>query len=232
MSPGSVLWYLGLNRKVKNLEHHNLFFDEDIDDHVEEIYGPNPSWPRRPLFYASVTSLSDESMAPSGYENIFILVPLAPGLEDTDEARERCFDMVMDRLEKRTGEEPGSLRKAIVLKRSYAHRDFEQDYNSFKGNAYGLANTLLQTAYLKPSMKPGKVSNLYFAGQLTSPGPGVPPAIISGQVVAELIKADMNGRKRSFVRMMCILAVLSIVLSIAAPRFLASFLEKAIQAEG
>jgi phytoene desaturase len=84
-----------------------------------------------------------------------------------------------------------SIRKNIVYKRSYAHNDFISDYNAFKGNAYGLANTLLQTANLKPSMVNKKINNLFYTGQLTVPGPGVPPSLISGQVVAgELMKRD------------------------------------------
>ena len=188
LSPGSLLAYVGLDRKVPQLRHHNLFFDEDIDPHVEEIYGSEQRWPERPLFYASVTTRSEPSMAPEGCDALFLLVPLAPGLPDDDEAREACYNKVMARLEARVGLADGALREAVVLKRLYAHRDFDADYNSYKGNAYGLANTLLQTAILKPSLKPGKVSNLYFAGQLTSPGPGVPPSIISGQVVADLIE--------------------------------------------
>lgn len=197
LSPGSLLFYLGLNRTVPNLEHHNLFFDEDIDDHVEEIYGRETRWPKKPLFYVSVTSQSERQMAPKGCDAVFVLVPLAPGLDDDEASREECYNTVMTRLEKRTGVADGELRKAVVVKRMYAHKEFEEDYNSYKGNAYGLANTLFQTAILKPSIKPNKVTNLYFAGQLTSPGPGVPPSIISGQVVADLIEKEATAGTRS-----------------------------------
>ena len=185
MAPSSLLFYLGVSKKLKNLRHHNLFFDEDFDQHAKEIYD-EPSWPSKPLFYACCPSLTDDSVAPQGSENLFLLIPLAPELEDTPELREKYYQMIMDRLEKRTGQE---IRSSIVYKRSFAHKDFKQDYHSFKGNAYGLANTLWQTAFLKPKLKSKKVSNLYYTGQLTSPGPGVPPSIISGQVVAkEIIK--------------------------------------------
>jgi phytoene desaturase len=185
MAPSSLLFYLGVNRKLENLLHHNLFFDEDFLQHAHEIYEA-PQWPSRPLFYASVPSKTDPTVAPAGQENLFLLVPVAPGLDDPEATREKYYDMLMDRLEKHCGH---SVREHVVYKRSYAHRDFVADYHSFKGNAYGLANTLKQTAILKPSLKSKKVSNLYFTGQLTVPGPGVPPSLISGQVVAgEVLK--------------------------------------------
>ncbi len=184
MAPSSLLWYLGINKRIPGLKHHNLFFDEDFGLHSEEIY-TEPKWPSKPLFYASAPSVTDPSVAPEGCENLFLLIPVAPGLEDTPEVRARYFDMVMDRLERFTGT---NIRSHIVYQRSYAHTDFVKDYHAFRGNAYGLANTLLQTAFLKPKMKSKKLSNLWYTGQLTVPGPGVPPSIISGQVVAAEVK--------------------------------------------
>lgn len=186
LSPSSLLFYIGVNKRLKNLLHHNLFFDEDFALHAEEIY-TNPKWPTKPLFYASCPSVTDSSLAPAGHENLFLLVPLAPGLKDSDEMREKYYNIIMDRLEALTKD---SIREHVILKRSYAMQNFEEDYNSYKGNAYGLANTLGQTAFLKPKMRSKHLKNLFFAGQLTVPGPGVPPSIISGQVAsAELLKS-------------------------------------------
>lgn len=187
MAPSSLLFYLGIDKKLNNLRHHNLFFDEPLGPHADAIY-KNPRWPERPLFYASVPSITDPTVAPEGKENLFLLIPLAPDLEDSEEMREKYFNIILDRLEKITGQE---IRSHIIYKRSYAHSDFKADYHAYKGNAYGLANTLLQTAILKPGLKNKKVSNLYYTGQLTVPGPGVPPSLISGQVVAnEVIKEN------------------------------------------
>lgn len=186
MAPSSLLFYLGVDKKLNNLLHHNLFFDEDFKQHAEEIY-EQPQWPSKPLFYACVPSKTDATAAPEGKENLFLLVPLAPDLEDTDELREKYYNIVMDRLERLTGQ---SVRDAVIYKRSYAHRDFKNDYHAYKGNAYGLANTLLQTAILKPSLKNKKVSNLFYTGQLTVPGPGVPPSLVSGEVVANEIAKE------------------------------------------
>jgi len=183
MAPSSLLFYLGVNKKLKNLQHHNLFFDEDFDRHAVEIY-EKPDWPEKPLFYVCCPSVTDQSVAPEGCENVFLLVPLAPGLKDEEAQREKIYDTIMGRLEQLTGQK---IREHVVYKRSYAHQDFIKDYNSFKGNAYGLANTLFQTAFLKPKLRSKKVRNLFYTGQLTTPGPGVPPSIISGQVVAEEI---------------------------------------------
>jgi phytoene desaturase len=185
MAPSSLLFYLGVDRKLANLLHHNLFFDEDFSQHAHEIYEA-PQWPSRPLFYASVPSKTDPTVAPAGQENLFLLIPVAPDLDDPEATREKYYNLLMDRLEKHCGH---PIREHVVYKRSYAHRDFVADYHSFKGNAYGLANTLKQTAILKPTLKSKKVRNLYFTGQLTVPGPGVPPSLISGQVVAgEVLK--------------------------------------------
>jgi phytoene desaturase len=185
MAPSSLIFYLGINKRLQNLNHHNLFFDTDFALHAQEIY-TNPRWPSNPLFYVSVPSQTDASVAPEGCENLFILIPVAPDLQDSEEIREKYYEIVMNRLEKITKQ---SIRENVVYKRTYAHQDFIQDYHAFKGNAYGLANTLMQTAILKPSLKSKKVKNLYYTGQLTVPGPGVPPSLISGQVVAgEVIK--------------------------------------------
>jgi len=192
LAPSSLIFYLGVNKKVKNLHHHTLFFDVDFLQHAKEIY-ETPQWPKHPLFYLSVPSKTDPNSAPEGYENMFVLIPVAHNLEDNEEIREKYYNIVMERLEKLTGQ---SIRDAVVYKRSYAHKDFKQDYNAYKGNAYGLANTLMQTAILKPSLKSKKVKNLYYTGQLTVPGPGVPPTLISGQVVAEEVEKDFSKQKQ------------------------------------
>jgi phytoene desaturase len=190
MAPSSLIFYVGLNKKIEGVLHHTLFFDQDFVKHAEEIY-EKPQWPTQPQFYISCPSKTDPTVAPPGHENIFFLIPVAPGLKDDEQTRERYFNMVVDRFEQMTGQ---SIRSNIVFKRSYAHNDFISDYNAFKGNAYGLANTLMQTANLKPSIVNKKINNLFYTGQLTVPGPGVPPSLISGQVVAgELVKRDRKS---------------------------------------
>jgi phytoene desaturase len=181
LAPSALIFYLGVNKKIKKLKHHNLFFDENLRQHAREIYKV-PQWPSKPLFYVCCTSKTDDSVAPSGHENLFILMPLAVGIHDDEETRERYFDMIMTRLEDYCGE---PIKNSLDYKKSYCVSDFQDDYNSFGGNAYGLANTLRQTAILKPSMANKKVKNLFYAGHLTVPGPGVPPAIISGRVAAD-----------------------------------------------
>lgn len=183
-APSSLLFYVGLNKKVKNVSHHTLFFDVDFDAHSKAIYD-DPKWPEAPLFYVNFPSLTDPSMAPQGKEACFILIPLAPGIEDHQNLRERYFDKVIKRLETLTQQK---IRPDVLFHESFCLTEFVEAYNSFKGNAYGMANTLLQTAFLRPKLKSKKVNNLYFTGQLTVPGPGVPPALISGKLVADLIQ--------------------------------------------
>ena len=183
-APSSLLFYVGFDKKIENVEHHSLFFDVDFDVHAKAIYD-NPKWPEEPLFYASFPSKTDENSAPEGKEAGIFLIPIAPGLEDTPELRELYFEIIITRFELLTNQ---NIKNNIIFNESFCVNDFVKDYNSYKGNAYGMANTLLQTAFLRPKLKSKKVSNLYFTGQLTVPGPGVPPALISGKLVSDLIE--------------------------------------------
>lgn len=187
-APSALLFYVGFNKKLKNVHHHNLFFDTDFERHTQEIYD-EPQWPSDPLFYANFPSITDGTMAPKDNETGFFLVPIAPNLEDTAELRAQYFDIVMDRFESLTDQE---VRNSIIFKESFCVKDFIEQYNSYKGNAYGMANTLKQTAFLRPNLKSSKVKNLFFTGQLTVPGPGVPPSLISGKLVANLLTKNLK----------------------------------------
>ncbi|MCC6838144.1 MAG: phytoene desaturase [Bacteroidia bacterium] len=185
MAPSCLMYYIGIDKRIEGLEHHNLFFDAPFDIHAEEIYD-RPQWPSNPLFYSTCAAKTDPSVAPVGKENLVLLIPIAVDIEDSETIREKYYNIMMDRLEYLTGQ---SIKEHVIVKKSFAINDFKKHYNSFGGNAYGLANTLKQTAILKPALKNKKVKNLYYAGQLTVPGPGVPPSIISGKIVAkEIIK--------------------------------------------
>lgn len=185
-APSCLIYYLGFKEKIPNLKHHTLFFENDLDLHTNEIY-TDKKWPTKPLFYACCPSKTDPDVAPPNCENVFLLMPVAPGIEDSEDIRERYFMEMIIRLEKHTG--ATDLLLKIDYKRSYCVKDFKEDYNAYQGNAYGLANTLSQTAVLKPSLKNRKIKNLFYTGQLTVPGPGVPPSIISGKIAAtEAIK--------------------------------------------
>ena len=188
MAPSSLLFYLGVNKRLETLHHHNLFFDKDFSTHAKEIY-EQPDWPSDPLFYVCCPSKTDPTVSPVGCENVFLLMPLAPGISDSEEMREKYFNIMLERLEQKTGE---NIKMNILYKKSYCIDNFKEDYNAFKGNAYGLANTLKQTALLKPRLKNKRLHNLYYTGQLTVPGPGVPPSLISGRVVANQVIKDLN----------------------------------------
>ena len=191
MAPSSLIFYLGVNKKLPNLLHHSLFFDEDFNLHAQEIY-TTPKWPTKPLIYLSCTSQTDSSTAPEGCENLFILIPIAPDLKEDKQTIDFYFDLVIKRIEKHIGV---SFKDHIIYRRDYAGSNFLKDYNSFRGNAYGLANTLSQTAILKPKLLNGQVKNLFYTGQLTVPGPGVPPCLISGKLVAEQVAKYFDKQK-------------------------------------
>ncbi|MBK0370159.1 phytoene desaturase family protein [Flavobacterium agrisoli] len=183
-APSCLIYYLGFTEQIPNLKHHTLFFENELDDHIDAIY-KDKKWPKKPLFYACCPSKTDAGVAPKGHENVFLLMPVATGIEDDEAIREQYFLEMIKRLEKHTGSR--HLIDKIDYKKSYCVRDFVQDYNAYQGNAYGLANTLSQTAVLKPSIKNKKLNNLFYTGQLTVPGPGVPPSIISGKIAANEI---------------------------------------------
>ncbi len=186
LAPSSLIFYLGVNKKVTGLKHHNLFFDEDLKMHGKRIYD-NPGWPEKPLFYVCAPSITDKDVAPEGKENLFILVPVAPDLKDDNETREKYLHIIFDRIKEHTGTD---ISGDIIYKRSFCVSDFKSEYNAYKGNAYGLANTLNQTANLKPKIK-SQLKHMYFCGQLTVPGPGVPPALISGKIAANLAMKEL-----------------------------------------
>ncbi|MBC8770315.1 phytoene desaturase [Arenibacter sp. BSSL-BM3] len=182
-APSSLLFYVGFDKKLQNVSHHNLFFDTSFEQHAIEIYD-DPKWPEAPLFYANFPSITDSSMAPKGCETGFFLIPIAPDLEDNQQLRNKYFNIILDRVQKLTYQK---VENNILFKEDFCVNDFVEQYNSYKGNAYGMANTLMQTAFLRPKLHSKKVKNLFFTGQLTVPGPGVPPALISGKLVSELI---------------------------------------------
>lgn len=190
-APSCLVYYVGVNKKINSLKHHTLFFDEDLDAHARAIY-KTPQWPDKPLFYVCCPSKTDANVAPEGHENLFLLMPVAPGLEDTEAQRESYFTSMISRLEEQTGEQ---ILPFIDYKKSYCVNDFITDYNAFKGNAYGLANTLSQTAILKPKIRNKKLPNLFYAGQLTVPGPGVPPSIISGKIASEQVLKHLTHKQ-------------------------------------
>lgn len=188
MAPSCLIFFIGLRKKIANIRHHTLFFEEDLIAHSKEIY-KTPRWPEKPLFYVCCPSQTDPEVAPPGHENLFLLMPIAPGLEDSGAQHEHYYERMMDRLEKHLGE---SVRQDVDYKRAYCIDDFVEDYNSFRGNAYGLANTLMQTANLKPKIRNRQVDNLFYCGQLTVPGPGVPPSIISGKIAAQQLLSQLK----------------------------------------
>ncbi|WP_433764545.1 phytoene desaturase family protein [Flavobacterium ginsenosidimutans] len=188
-APSSLLFFVGFDKKIENISHHALFFDVDFNQHAADIYD-HPKWPEAPLFYANFPSKTDQTAAPNGMESGFFLIPLAPGIEDTEKLREEYFEKIITRFEQLTQQK---IKNNIIFKRAFCKNDFVSDYNAYKGNAYGMANTLMQTAFLRPKIKSKKVKNLFFTGQLTVPGPGVPPALISGKLAAELIQKSFRS---------------------------------------
>ncbi len=179
-APAVLNYYVGFNRKLPSLAHHTFFFDTDWNDHFDAVYG-NRRWPADPLFYLHIPSITDPDCAPEGHEAMFILIPCALGLDDSDELREHYFNIVLDRIEKLSGE---PLRDAIVFRETMSIREFKSDYNAYEGTAFGLGQTLFQTASFRPMNRSKKLANLYYAGHYTVPGTGTTMSMISGKLAA------------------------------------------------
>ncbi len=186
IGPSAFILYLGINKRIPGLLHHNLYLDPKWEQHFREIFA-QPAWPTSPSFYISCPSKTDPTVAPRGMENIFILVPVAPGLEDSEQIREKYYQKVIASLEELVGEK---IQESIKVKRIYAHRDFKNDYNAYKGTALGMAHTLFQTAVFRPSHHNKKVANIYYTGNYTHPGIGVPMVVISSQIIRDLIRKE------------------------------------------
>ena len=184
IAPSALLMYLGVEGKIKSFAHHNLYFASQWQDHFNTIFH-EPKWPEDPSYYVSCPSKTDPSVAPKEDENLFVLVPVAAGLQDTEKTREKYFTKVMDHLESLTGE---NIKDRLVVKRLFAHNDFTNQYHAYKGTALGLAHTLGQTAIFRCSHQSKKVKGLYYTGHYTHPGIGVPMVVISSQIIAQQLR--------------------------------------------
>jgi phytoene desaturase len=182
-APSAFLLYLGVEGDVDALAHHTLVLPTDWNDHFETIFD-RPAWPDDPAYYLCVPSKTDDSVAPEGHSNLFALVPIAAGLDDTPELRKTYRDLVLDDIAENTGVD---LRDRVVTEEIFSVDDFTERYNSMQGTALGMAHTLRQTSLFRPSRKSSTVDGLYFTGSYTTPGIGVPMCLISGQLTADVV---------------------------------------------
>lgn len=183
MGPSSFLLYLGLNKTLPGLVHHSFYLADKWEEHFDTIFHTK-TWPDNPCYYLCCPSKTDPSAAPEGKETLFVLVPLAPGLDDTDELRRKFSDKIIRHIEGVIGT---SIRDAVETSYIYSHRDFSGINNLYQGTALGLAHTLPQTAFLRPSHKSRRAKNLYFSGHYTQPGIGMPMVLIGAHLVSALI---------------------------------------------
>jgi phytoene desaturase len=188
-APSAFLMYLGIEGDVEELAHHTLVLPTDWEPHFDQIF-EDPDWPDEPAYYLCVPSKTDDDVAPDGHSNLFVLVPLAPGLEDTQAMRDRYREQVLDDIAENTGVD---LRERIVVEEQFCVSDFVDRYNATEGTALGLAHTLRQTALLRPNNRSSAVDGLYFTGSFTTPGIGVPMCLISGEHTANALIDDHSA---------------------------------------
>lgn len=184
-SPSAFLIFLGVKGSIPELDHHSIMFGKDWITHFEQIFS-KPEWPQFPSLYINKPSATDTTVAPKGHENLMVLVPIAPGLEETPAWKEAYAQFILSYIEESIGI---NLKKRIVLQEIFSVSDFASMYNSYNGNALGgLAHTLRQTGLFRPNNTHRKLRNLFFAGAGTVPGIGVPPALISGSLVRDRVR--------------------------------------------
>jgi len=193
-APSAFMLYLGVEGDVDPLAHHTLVLPADWDPHFEGIF-EEPRWPENPAYYLSVASKTDDEVAPDGHSAVVVLVPIAPGLDDDEETRERYRDRILADLAENTGVD---LRDRIVVERSVCVSDFASRYNAPRGTALGLAHTLRQTGPFRPGHRARSVDGLYYVGSYTTPGIGMPMVLISGEHAADAVATDLadTGRER------------------------------------
>jgi phytoene desaturase len=184
VAPSGFLIYLGLEEEINGLEHHTLVLENDWEHHFKQIFD-DPKWPEKPSYYVCNPSRTDDTVAPENGGNIFILVPVAAGLDDTEATREYYADKILQDLEESVGD---TVRDKVVEKHIFTVDDFAEDYNAYKGTALGLAHTLFQSAVWRPKHRSQKVNNLLYTGQYTHPGIGVPMTLISSLIINDIVK--------------------------------------------
>jgi phytoene desaturase len=185
-APSAFLLYLGVEGDVDALAHHTLVLPTDWDPHFDSIF-EDPAWPADPAYYCCVPSETDPGVAPDGHSNLFVLVPIAPGLDDDAETRQSYREHVLDDLAENTDVD---LRDRIVVSETFSVSDFASRYNAYQGSALGLAHTLRQTALFRPNRRSSAVDGLYYTGSYTTPGIGVPMCLISGELTADAVRED------------------------------------------
>ncbi len=190
LAPSALIMYLGIKGRLPSLTHHNLLFSRDWKKNFAEIFD-RPQWPSDPSLYICAPSKTDPSVAPSGHENLFVLVPIASKLDYTPEELEAYADKTLDTMERQMNL-PG-LRKKIVYKELFSVKDFASRYNTYGGSALGLAHTLKQTAIFRPNNIHKKVKNLYFVGAGTNPGIGMPVTLISSELLYKRLVGDKTS---------------------------------------
>lgn len=190
MSPSAFIMYLGLDRKIDSLSHHNLRFGEDWEQNFKELFDA-PQLPLDPSYYICKPTETDPDLSPPNTDNLFVLVPIPPGLElsetDMTQYRKKVYQLMKKDLNL------PELEDYVVFEKTYWSDDFKKDYNAYKGTALGLAHTLKQTL-LRPSNKSKKVKNLFYVGAGTSPGIGMPTCLISAELVYKRIEGIKNPK--------------------------------------
>jgi len=188
-SSSSFMLYLGLDKKYPNLPVHNIRFAKDFDKNINDIF--EDRIPDDPSFYLYSPSQIDESVAPSGKELLYVLVPV-PNLHNSDNKWNKDLvtsysEKILDMIEKVKGFE--DIRKHIEVQIPFSPEDFKEKFMLFKGATFGLKPTLLQSNYFRPQNRSRVVKNLYFAGSSNHPGAGVPIVLTSAKLaVSEIIK--------------------------------------------
>ena len=196
--PGAILLFLGVRGALPELAHHSLFFTEDWDENFGRIFNAPTSIPNPASIYVCRPSATDKGVAPSGHENLFVLVPVpadpAIGHGGEDGSGDAVVEEVADEVIRQISKWANipDLAERVVVRRTVGPADFEQDFHSWKGSALGPAHTLRQSAFLRGKNVSSRVDGLFYAGGTTVPGIGLPMCLISAELVIKRLRGDTS----------------------------------------
>lgn len=195
--PSALLMYLGVKGSLPELEHHNLFFVDDWKKNFDAIFN-DKKLPTPASIYICKPSATDPSVAPKGHENVFVLVPLPPGVDLDNDALERACSGYLQQIEQQLGIK--DLRKRIVTKELFGPNDFSNKFNAWQNTALGPSHILKQSALFRTPNKSRKVKNLYYVGGSTTPGIGLPMCLIGAELIYKRLAGDKNGGRVTSIR--------------------------------
>jgi len=181
---GYLTFYIGINKKLPQVEHHNYFLGDNYEDYAKDVM-KNPGILEKPYYYVNVVSKHNNECAPEGCEALFFVCPVPNLLYKSDWSdKHQIVDSIIEDFSKRINLD---ISKHIVTKMEFTPEDWQNKFNLYKGAGLGLSHSMQQIGAFRPKNYDEKFSNTFYVGSSTIPGAGLPMAVISSKLVTESI---------------------------------------------